>query len=81
MERGVRGPARSMRLRREKRMLVTPAVLRSVDSMVQVSTLWERLDSWFILVCPILRFWVPLRIRAAASSTAPRAETVRPERS
>ena len=47
-----------------------PDSLREVDSIVQVNTECERLDSWFILVCPILRFRAPLRIRPSASSTA-----------
>jgi len=41
-----------------------------LDSMMQVNTEWERLDSLFKLVSPMRLFSVPLRITFRASSTA-----------
>ena len=69
-------PARSTRFRRENLTLVQPSSAPLVlDSMMQVNTEWERLDSLFMLVSPKRRFSVPLRITFRASSTAVTAHT------
>lgn len=69
-------PARSTRFRRENLTRVQPSSAPLVlDSMMQVNTEWERLDSLFMLVSPMRLFSVPLRITFRASSTAVTAHT------
>ncbi len=69
-------PARSTRFKRENLTLVQPSSAPLVlDSMMQVNTEWERLDSLFMLVSPMRLLSVPLRITFRASSTAVTAHT------
>ena len=64
-------PAKSTKLRRENLTLVQPSSAPLLlDSMMHVNTEWDLLDSRFMLVSPIRRFSVPLRITFKASSTA-----------
>lgn len=66
-----RTPAKSTRLRRENLTRVHPSSAPLLlDSMMHVNTECDLLDSRFMLVSPIRRFSVPLRITFKASSTA-----------
>lgn len=63
-------PARSIKLSRLNRMLVMPLSFFEWDSMIQVNTECDLLDSLFMFVSPTLRFSDPFFISAIASSTA-----------
>ena len=70
-------PAKSTRFRRENLTRVQPSSAPLLlDSMMHVNTECDLLDSRFMLVSPIRRFSVPLRITFKASSTAQQQQVV-----